>query len=419
MLKLWRDPAVVQARERIITRHPEIMRQQVAISEIAAPTGEEGDRGEWMARRFRALGLADVRRDEAGNIIARRNGTVNQPAVVVCAHLDTVFPRTVPVSVRQEGDVLIGPGIGDNGRGLAAMLAIAEAIDGDKLRTRAPIDFVATTCEEGTGNLRGAKYFFENAAREARAAIIVDGPGDERIVTRALGSRRYRITYQGQGGHSWTAFGTPNPVHAAAIAAARMASIRLPTSPRTTLSVARIGGGLAVNAIPGDGWLEVDLRSSSPAIINLLEREIRDAARFAAADQNERREVGTPQLSCEIAVIGDRPCGETSPDHPLVLVAAEATRLIQREPDLAEASTDANVPISMGIPAIAIGGGGRGGNAHTETEWYNGEGGAAGISRALGIVVGSASLHDYGEHSGGVLKEIDVQVPRLCSSPVL
>jgi len=295
------------------------------------------------------------------------------------------------VSVRQEGDVLIGPGIGDNGRGLAAMLAIAEAIDGERLRTRGPIDFVATTGEEGTGNLRGAKYLFENAAREARAAIIVDGPGNERIVTRALGSRRYRITYRGPGGHSWTAFGTPNPVHAAAIAAARMASIRLPTSPRTTLSVARIGGGLAVNAIPGDGWIEVDLRSSSAAIIQLLDHEIRDAARFAAVDQNERRATGTPRLSCEIGVIGDRPCGETSPDHPLVLVAAEATRLIQREPDLAEASTDANVPISLGIPAIAIGGGGRGGNAHTESEWYNGEGGAAGISRALGIVLGSAS----------------------------
>ncbi|MBC7788754.1 MAG: M20/M25/M40 family metallo-hydrolase [Anaerolineae bacterium] len=392
MSKMWREPSMVEARQRIDAQHHQIVQQQIAISEIAAPTGEEGDRGEWIAQRFRTLGLANVRRDKAGNVIARRRGFADTAPVVVCAHLDTVFPRTVPVGVRQEGAVLIGPGIGDNGRGLAAMLAIAEAIDGDRLRTRAPIDFVATTGEEGTGNLRGARYLFENAARGACAAIIVDGPGDERIVTRALGSRRYRITYRGQGGHSWTAFGTPNPVHAAAIAAARMTSIRLPTSPRTTLSVSRMGGGLSVNAIPGDGWIEVDLRSSSTSVIELLDREIRAAGRFGAADQNERRDPGMLALSCDISVIGDRPCGETSRDHALVLAAAESTRLIGRTPDLVEASTDANVPISLGIPAIAIGGGGRGGNAHTETEWYESTGGAAGISRALGIVLQTASL---------------------------
>ncbi|MGI9076302.1 MAG: M20/M25/M40 family metallo-hydrolase [Gemmatimonadaceae bacterium] len=391
MVKMWREPQVAEARQRIAKRHSEIVRQQIAISEIAAPTGEEDERGEWIARQFRALGLADLRRDEAGNIIGRRRGVTEQSSVVVCAHLDTVFPRTVSVGVRQEGAVLIGPGIGDNGRGLAAMLAIAEAIDGEGLRTQTSIDFVATTGEEGTGNLRGAKYLFQNAACGARAAIILDGPGDERIVTRALGSRRYRITYRGQGGHSWTAFGTPNPVHAAAIAAAHLASIRLPASPRTTLSVARMGGGLAVNAIPGDGWIEVDLRSSSASIIDLLDCEIRAAARCAAADQNERRAAGTARLSCEIAVIGDRPCGETPRDHPLVLAAAESTRLVGREPELTEASTDANVPISLGIPAIAIGAGGRGGNAHTEAEWYESSGGAAGISRALGIVLGAAS----------------------------
>lgn len=388
---IWRERAVTEARERIAARHEEIIREQIEISEIAAPTGEEGDRAEWMRQCFRALGLSGVRRDEAGNVIARRPGVADVAPVIVCAHLDTVFPRSVGVGVRREGKTLVGPGIGDNGRGLAVMLALAKAIDGNSLRTRAPVDFVATTGEEGAGNLSGAKHLFSNGAAVARAAIIIDGPGDERIVTRSLGSRRYRFTYRGEGGHSWTAFGTPNPVHAAAIAAARMVSIALPGSPRTTLSVSRIGGGIAVNAIPREGWMEVDLRSSSTRVIHLLDRAIRSAAHFAVTDENARRNTGTPPLSLEITIIGDRPCGETCSDHPLVLAAAEATRFVGRVPELAEASTDANVPISLGIPAIAIGGGGRGGNAHTEAEWFDGTNGAAGIARALGVVIHAAA----------------------------
>jgi acetylornithine deacetylase/succinyl-diaminopimelate desuccinylase-like protein len=387
---LWHSELLYRARQQLALGDEAIVRTQIAVSEIAAPTGEEGARGAWIAERFRALKLVDVRTDAAGNVIGRRAGTTAGAPVVICAHLDTVFPRDTHVRVQRMGCRLAGPGIGDNGRGLAAMLALAEVIDGRRLRTVAPVEFIATTGEEGTGDLRGAKHAF--AAADVKAAIALDGAGDERIVHRALGSRRYRIAYRGTGGHSWTAYGVPNAVHGAAIAAAKLARVPLPTAPRTTLSVGRIGGGISVNAIPDDGWLEVDVRSLSSYAIELVEREIEHAARVACHEENERRARGTAPLTYTITRIGDRPGGETAASHPLVVMAMEATRLVGREPELAVASTDANVPISRGIPAIAIGAGGRGGDAHTAAEWFDNTDGRLGIARALGVVVGAAGV---------------------------
>lgn len=389
---LWDAPPLANARASIAMRDAELIDSQIAISEIAAPTGEEGERGEWIAARFRALGLSGVHADCAGNVIGTREGAADEPPVVICAHLDTVFPRAVGLRVQRDGARLIGPGIGDNGRGLAAMLAIAGAIDGAALRTRAPVVFVATTGEEGCGDLRGAKALFESEMSHAAAAIALDGAGDERIVHRALGSRRFRIHFCGAGGHSWTAFGVPNAVHAAAIAGAMLARIALPTLPRTTLSVGRIGGGLSVNSIPDDAWLEIDLRSTSENTLRAYEAEIRSAAAAALAEENQRAVRGTPPLSLEITVIGNRPSGETDASLPLVVAAMEATQLIGREADLATASTDANVPISRGIPAIAIGAGGRGGEAHTLAEWFENSAGHLGVVRALAIVVAAAGL---------------------------
>jgi acetylornithine deacetylase/succinyl-diaminopimelate desuccinylase-like protein len=310
----------------------------------------------------------------------------------VCAHLDTVFARDVQLTFRHDGNRVIGPGIGDNGRGLAAMLAIAEEIDGHVIRTRRPIVFAATTGEEGAGDLRGAKHLFSSLADEPAAAIALDGAGDERIVHKALGSRRYHVSYRGPGGHSWAAFGIPNAVHATAAAAAMLAALPLPKSPRTTLSVSRIGGGTSINSIPEEGWLEVDLRSTSPAMLERLDREIRIIVRAAAQQENARRATSTPPLSHDVMVIGDRPSGELSADHPLVSSAIEATQLIDREPELAAASTDANVPMAVGIPAIAIGAGGRGGDAHTPGEWYDNVDGPLGIARAMTILAAAAEL---------------------------
>jgi tripeptide aminopeptidase len=389
---------LADAHRRMTARDAAIVRSQVAVSEIAAPTGEEHRRAAWIAKRFAALGLADIRTDAVGNVIGRRRGArlsgasgADGPAVAVCAHLDTVFPRGTTVRVRHDGDLLLGPGIGDNGRGLAAMLALAEEIDGVRLRTDRPIDFVATTGEEGTGDLRGAKAFFRSRD-DVAAAVALDGAGDERIVHRGLGSRRYRILFRGPGGHSWAAFGVVNPVHAAGAAIAKLAGIIVPREPRTTLSVGRVGGGIAVNAIADEAWLEVDLRSTTVRMLDRYDREIRLAVRAAEIEENARRAPTSPPLSCVIETIGDRPCGDVPADHPLVLSAIEATRLIGREAELATASTDANVPISLGVPAIAIGAGGRGGDAHTPSEWFDNTSGTVGLARALTIVVAAAGL---------------------------
>jgi acetylornithine deacetylase/succinyl-diaminopimelate desuccinylase-like protein len=399
--------ALAPARARLAARDAELLDLQAAVTEIPAPTGEEGERARWVAERFAALGLADVRLDAAGNVVARRPGAGDpaEPPVAVCAHLDTVFPRATPLLVRRgraaDGAVrLAAPGIGDNGRGLAALVALAAAFDGRRVRTRRPVEFVATVGEEGLGDLRGAKHYFAEAARAGRApaaAVVLDGAGDERVVHRAVGARRFRAEFRGPGGHSWAAFGAPNAVHAAARAAARLADLPLPSGqpgagPRVTVSVGRIGGGMSVNAIPADAWLEIDLRATAADALDAYERTIRRAVEAAAAAENEIRAEGTRPVAAVVRVIGDRPAGALAPDHPLVAAAVAATRLAGRAPQLGAASTDANVPLGLGVPAVAIGAGGRGGDAHTPGEWYENAEGAAGVGRALTLVAGAAGL---------------------------
>ena len=378
------------ARAMLAASDDRTIATQIALSEIPSPTGAEQARGAWVAGRFRHLGLADVRVDEVGNVLGTRRGVADVAPVVVCAHLDTIFPAGTPVAVERDGAHLSGPGIVDNSRGLAAMLALAEAIDGSSLRTHRPVLFAATVGEEGAGDLRGVKHLFANAAQSPAACIALDGAGDERIVTRALGARRFRIVFRGDGGHSWASFGVPNPVHAAGGTAAKLAALPLPRTPRTTLSVCRIGGGISVNAIPAEAWLEVDLRSSSADVLARCAADIHQAVRVAAHEENARRSPGTTPLSFTIDVIGDRPCGDMDDAHPLVRAALHATAIIGKTPELATASTDANVPISLGIPAIAIGAGGRGGGIHTAAEWYDNTDGALGVCRALALVVTAA-----------------------------
>jgi tripeptide aminopeptidase len=380
------------ARARLAQADERLLRTQIALSEIPAPTGDETARGASVAARFRALGLHDVETDDVGNVSGSRRGASNEAPVLICAHLDTVFPEGTAVGVARDGRQLAGPGIVDNSRGLAAMLALAEAVDGTTLRTRRPILFVATVGEEGAGDLRGAKHLFARLPTTPAACIALDGAGDDRIVHRALGARRFRVTFHGSGGHSWAAFGVPNPVHAAGAASAKLAALPLPRTPRTTLSVCRIGGGISVNSIPKDAWIEIDLRSSSPRVLDGCADEIRQAMRAAVREENMRRSSGTPVLTFEMTTIGDRPCGELPSEHPLVRAAADATYAIGRTPELVTASTDANVPISLGVPAIAIGAGGRGGGVHTPNEWYDNTDGSLGVARALTVLVAAAGL---------------------------
>jgi acetylornithine deacetylase/succinyl-diaminopimelate desuccinylase-like protein len=383
---------LASARARLAASDDRLLDTQIALSEIPSPTGAESARGASVAERFRALSLGDVRIDDVGNVLGVRLGDTDEPPVVICAHLDTIFPEGTPVGVSRDGLQLCGPGIVDNSRGLAAMLALAEAIDGRRLRTRRSIMFAATVGEEGIGDLRGVKHLFSQLTELPSACIALDGAGDDRIVTRALGARRYHVTFRGTGGHSWAAFGVANPVHAAGAAAAKLAAMPLPRSPRTTLSVCRIGGGISVNAIPDEAWLDIDLRSSSQDMLDRCAEDMESAIRAAVRQENSRRSSGSAPLTWSITTIGDRPCGEIDVDHPLVRAAVSATMAIGRTAELATASTDANVPISLGVPAIAIGAGGRGGGVHTSGEWYDNTDGTLGVARALTVLVAAAEL---------------------------
>ena len=386
------DETLAATRAALAPAAGQMIEMQVAVAQIAAPTGDERDRATWVASRFESLGLERVEIDGAGNVIARRRGRSDTRPIAVCAHLDTVFPRGTAHEIRKTGSRYVGPSITDNSRGIAAMLTIAGVLETHGWDTARPIEFVGTTGEEGSGDLRGAKHYFATRGADAHAAVIVDGAGDERIVHRALGSRRFRATFDGPGGHSWSAFGAPNAVHAAAAAAAAIAAIPLPRAPRTTITVARIGGGLSVNSIPQHAWLEIDLRSSASSVLATMGARITDIVREAALGENQRSMPGSPPLRAACVTIGDRPCGDVAEAHPLVQAAIRATRSVDREPDLAMASTDANVPISLGIPAIAIGAGGRGGDTHTSSEWFEDVDGMRGIARAMTIILTAAGL---------------------------
>src|SRR6185503_14092646 len=295
------------SRERrlIVELDGEILRTQIEVAQIAAPTGAERRRAKWVAERFAAGGLHTTM-DDAGNVVARAPGAYADAPVVVCAHLDTVFPDETSLAVRWQGTRVVGPGICDNGRGLAVMLVLARLVSSCRAAFARAVEFVATTGEEGAGDLRGAKHYFANTPRPF-AVIALDGAGDERIVNTALGSRRFRVVYNGPGGHSWAAFGTPNPVHAVARAATTLASLRVRGAGRSALSVSRIGGGMSINAIPEEAWLEIDSRSTSPATLGVLESDIRVIAAAAAAEENDHRAPGTPALTFHIERIGDRP----------------------------------------------------------------------------------------------------------------
>ncbi|MDX2185170.1 MAG: M20/M25/M40 family metallo-hydrolase [Gemmatimonadaceae bacterium] len=385
--ELW--SASAGAREAVTRADDQTLARQLAVAAIPAPTGSEGPRAAFVARQFRAAGLYRVATDAAGNVLGWL-GPREGAAVVVCAHLDTVFAADVPHVVVSKGPRYVGPGIGDNARGLAAVVAIATALRQHATLLARPVLFAATTGEEGDGDLRGARHLFGVLGAQAHSAVIVDGPGDDRVVHDAVGARRYRLHFAGPGGHSWADSGAPSAVHAAARCAVRLADWPVPTTPRSSLTVARAAGGSAINAIASDAWLEVDVRSTSETVLDRLDRELRRIAAASAETETSRGVAGSGRIAVTVDVIGARPAGSLDARHELVQAAYAATRAIGKEPVPATASTDANVPLSLGIPAVAIGAGGDGGGAHTVDEWYDNRGGARGVARALGVIVAAA-----------------------------
>jgi len=385
MASLLGAPEIQQAFQFIDEMRGELDAELVRICEIPAPPFKEEARAREIARRFEEIGLARVRSDEVGNVIAERPGLSPEPLTVISAHLDTVFPEGTNVRVRRDGERFHAPGISDNTCGVVSLIALARALDAGDIKTEGSVTFVATVGEEGEGNLRGVRHLFTQGEFRSGvdAFISLDGPGLERITQRALGSRRYRVTMIGPGGHSWGDFGVVNPVHALGRAIARFASYPAPLAPRTSYNVGIIEGGSSVNAIPERASMLVDLRSVSSDEIEKLEAYLRRVVEIAAREENSQRSMSGTSLTCEFERAGDRPSGETPVNSGIVRAAIECSRALGIEPRLDCSSTDSNIPISLGIPAITLGVGGISSNCHSLTEWYEPTGRELGIKRLL------------------------------------
>ena len=398
------------AEVRLIAARPEIRRalaiaqelemgadrELIELTEIPAPPFGEAARAARFAELLGGTGLDDLTVDEVGNVVARRPGSGGGETVAIVAHLDTVFPAGTDVTVRRVGDRLYAPGIADDTRGLVLLLNVARALARAEVRTAADILFVGSVGEEGLGDLRGVRHLLREAGPRVDQFIAIDGGSDRRVVNQAVGSRRYRITFTGPGGHSWGDFGLANPAHALSRAMFHFdeaAAEGVNTGPPTSYNVGRIGGGTSVNAVPHESWAEVDLRSLDQDQLMRLDDILRGSVARARDEQNRRRDRGEP-LTVEIELIGDRPSGAVDPETPLIQRALAATRLLGLSPELAAASTDANLPIASGIPAATIGLGGAGGGVHTLDEWWVAADSHIAVQRALLLLIASAGLAD-------------------------
>ena len=370
-----------------------ILEEQVELARVPAPPFQERTRGDAIASKLGALGLAP-QFDELGNLLAwipPGAGPAGAPPVIVAAHMDTVFGADVAIEIRSEGDRWVGAGITDNARGLAVALAVLRAMLHSAVEPRHPVLFAFTVGEEGRGDLRGVKHLFreDSPLRSAAAFMAVDGSGLSRIIHRALGSRRFHVAVSGSGGHSWTDWGRSNPARAIGEFIHLLAGLELSESPRTTLTVARHGGGTSINAIPAESWVELDLRSEVTDEIERTESRVRDLLAAAVATEEAR---GDGRLRVEVEVIGERPAGILATSHPLVQAAERASRSAGATPEFSSSSTDANTPMSLGVPSIAIGCGGNSGDTHTENEWFVDSDGSAGAIRLLDILAAVAGF---------------------------
>jgi len=381
---------VRQALEYVARTEPQTVEEQIAICQIEAPPFKEARRAEDYRRRFAELGLA-ARVDSVGNVIAERPGAPGEPVVVVSGHLDTVFPEGTDVGVKREGTILRGPGIGDDCRGLAILLSVARALEQGQIRTRGTVVFVGTVGEEGAGNLRGVRHLFEREMKgRVDAFISIDGTGLG-ITRDAVGSHRYTVTYRGPGGHSYGDFGMPNPVHALGRAIARISDLQVPSTPKVTFSVGVIEGGTSVNSIANEASFQVDMRSVDSAPLDSLDARFRAAVQRALEEENARWRSDV-RLTVAIDTIGIRPAGTQAADAWIVRAAEESGKRLGFTPPAIASSTDSNIPIALGIPALTIDGGGNGGGAHSLQEWFDTKDSHLGTQWALLLVLTLAGV---------------------------
>jgi tripeptide aminopeptidase len=366
--------------------------QQVVLTEIPAPSFQEEKRSAAVKALFVAEGLP-VQTDKIGNVIAELRGANDKECILITAHLDTVFPADTDVKVQREGERLVAPGISDNGTGLAALVAIARAFQAAKIRPQRTILFAANVGEEGEGNLRGMRALIDAYRTRLRAVIVLDGSGTDHVTTRALASRRLEVTITGPGGHSWSDFGMVNPINALVRGSVRFINTKIPVSPRTTFNLGQVEGGTSVNSIPHEAKLKVDLRSESEDELVRLESALRDCMATGVKDEMDNaRDRSKGKLDWKVELIGSRPGGELAADSSLLASLRAADDYLGNLSRIERSSTDANIPLSLGIEAIAIGAGGTGGGAHSLQEWYEPAGREMGLQRALLTLLGVSGV---------------------------
>jgi tripeptide aminopeptidase len=387
------SPAFQTARRTLEAEHERTVQDIIHLTEIAAPSFQEATRAAAFMEMARAHGLSDLEIDAEGNVTGIRRGIGNGPLICIAAHLDTVFPAGTDVTVRREGTKLFAPGVGDDTRGLAVLLAWLRAMAAAEIRTRADILFVADVGEEGRGDLRGMRHLFQKGRYKDRisAFITVDSPDMGRIATGGVGSKRYRVTFSGPGGHSYGAFGLVNPMYAMADAVTRLSRLQVLKQPKTTFSASVTGGGTSINSIPDSVWTEFDLRSESAAELGRLNDSFLELVEAAVTAENMTRSTQMGAIKADISQIGDRPAGRTDEACDLVRMAHAAITAHGFPVGFGASSTDANIPMNLGIPAIKIGSGGTGGRAHSLEEWIDVEpetslrGMAAGLATLLAV----------------------------------
>lgn len=387
---------IEEAMEFIQRTDDETVQNQILITEIPAPPFQEKVRAEHYAGMMRDYGLEQVEIDGEGNVIGRRPGTEGERNIVISAHLDTVFPEGTEVKVEVRNDTLFAPGITDDTRGLSVLLTILNTYETLNIQTKDNIWFVGTVGEEGLGDLRGVKHLFETEGDNIDAFISIDGSNDSRIVNKALGSHRYRVTFEGPGGHSWGAFGTGNPAHALGRAITHFdeeASEFVKNGPETSYNVGRIGGGTSINSVPFANWMEIDMRSESQERLKQIDEIMHEAVQKALTESNDIKTEGPP-LTVDVDMIGNRPSGIIPSNNPFIQRAIAVSEYFGQEPDLTRSSTDSNVSISLGIPSMTLGGGGSSGGAHSLDEWWYNDEGYKGVQRAFMILTSEAGIAD-------------------------
>jgi tripeptide aminopeptidase len=389
--RLAENPQVRAALDWFHKNLPSINETHVRLTEIPAPSFKESARAAAVKSLFEQSGLR-TQIDTTGNVIATLPGA-SPDAVILSAHLDTVFPEGTDVKVRRDADRWSAPGISDNGAGLAALVAIARAFQFAQIHPQLTIVFAANVGEEGEGNLRGMRALIDQYSSHLKGVIVLDGSSTEHVTTKALASRRLEAIISGPGGHSWSDFGLANPINAVVRASVRFINTKVPTTPRTTFNLGQIEGGTSINSIPHEARLKVDIRSESESELTRLETALRDCIAAGVRDENESaRDRSRGRLDFKVDLLGSRPGGELRADSPLLAALRTADDYVGNQSRQERSSTDANIPLSQGIDAISIGAGGNGGGAHSLQEWYDPQGREIGLQRAFLTLVGAAGI---------------------------